>query len=71
MSKEEEMIVKGNDVGQERNYFIIEIKELADTVNCTIGGKLRKHNITITIGDEVEAVLSPYDLTRGRITKRL
>lgn len=37
---------------------------------CHIGGKLRKHNITIMEGDEVTIKVSPYDLTRGIITYR-
>jgi translation initiation factor IF-1 len=71
MPKEEEITVKGTVVAQERNYFIVEIPEILDTATCTIGGKLRKHNITITIGDTVGVTLSPYDLNRGRITTRL
>ena len=37
----------------------------------TISGKIRKFNIRINPGDDVVVELSPYDLTRGRITKRL
>ncbi|MCX6806927.1 MAG: translation initiation factor IF-1 [Candidatus Berkelbacteria bacterium] len=36
-----------------------------------ISGRLRMHYIKILEGDKVIAQLSPYDLTRGRITKRL
>ena len=35
-----------------------------------IGGKMRKHFIRILNGDKVTVELSPYDLTRGRITYR-
>ena len=35
-----------------------------------ISGKMRKHFIRILIGDKVTVELSPYDLTRGRITYR-
>lgn len=34
-------------------------------------GKLRKNNIRLSVGDEVRVELSPYDLTKGRITYRL
>ena len=37
---------------------------------CTIAGKMRKHYIRILPGDRVTVVLSPYDLSRGRITYR-
>jgi translation initiation factor IF-1 len=36
-----------------------------------ISGRLRKHFIRILPGDKVRLELSPYDLTRGRITRRL
>lgn len=34
------------------------------------GGKMRKHHIRIIAGDNVSLELSPYDLTKGRITFR-
>ena len=34
------------------------------------GGKMRKHHIRIPAGDKVSLELSPYDLTKGRITFR-
>ena len=39
-------------------------------VLVTISGKMRKHYIRILPGDKVKVELSPYDLTRGRITFR-
>jgi len=39
-------------------------------VLSTISGKMRKHYIRILPGDKVKVELSPYDLTRGRITYR-
>ncbi len=38
---------------------------------CMTGGKLGRYRIRITHGDRVRVELSPYDLTRGRITYRL
>ena len=40
------------------------------SVLATISGKMRKHYIRILPGDKVRVELSPYDLTRGRITYR-
>jgi translation initiation factor IF-1 len=37
---------------------------------CHISGKMRKHFIRILPGDVVTVALSPYDLTKGRITYR-
>jgi translation initiation factor IF-1 len=45
--------------------FQVEHKVLAH-----ISGKMRKHFIRILPGDKVLVELSPYDLTRGRITYR-
>jgi translation initiation factor IF-1 len=39
-------------------------------VLATLGGKLRQHRIRILAGDAVRLEVSPYDLTRGRITFR-
>jgi translation initiation factor IF-1 len=35
-----------------------------------ISGKMRENNIKILLGDTVEVEFSPYDLTKGRITRR-
>lgn len=35
-----------------------------------ISGKMRKHDIKILLGDTVELEFSPYDLSKGRITRR-
>ncbi len=39
-------------------------------VTAHISGKMRKHYIRILAGDRVTVEMSPYDLTRGRITYR-
>ncbi len=39
-------------------------------VFATMAGKLRRFNIRVLLGDRVTIELSPYDLTRGRITYR-
>ena len=38
---------------------------------CTLSGKMRMYNIKIIEGDRVKVEMSPYDMTRGRITQRL
>ena len=35
-----------------------------------LSGKMRVHSIRLSIGDEVKVELSPYDLTKGRVTFR-
>lgn len=40
------------------------------SVLATIGGKMRRFRIRVLTGDRVKVEVSPYDLTRGRITFR-
>jgi translation initiation factor IF-1 len=40
-------------------------------IQAIISGKMRKHYIRLVPGDTVEVELTPYDLTKGRITFRL
>ncbi|KKW41622.1 MAG: Translation initiation factor IF-1 [Candidatus Magasanikbacteria bacterium GW2011_GWA2_56_11] len=35
-----------------------------------LSGKMRVHNIRLGVGDEVKVEMTPYDLTKGRITYR-
>ena len=50
--------------------FKVEL-ENGHTVLAHISGRMRVHYIKLLPGDKVEMEMSPYDLTRGRITKRL
>jgi len=50
--------------------FRVEL-ENKHKVLAHISGKMRKHFIKLLPGDKVKVELSPYDLTRGRITYRL
>ena len=49
--------------------FCVEL-ENGHSVLCSISGKIRMNYIRILPGDKVVVELSPYDLTRGRITYR-
>ena len=50
--------------------FRVEL-DIGGEVIAHIGGKMRKHFIRIIPGDRVKVDISPYDLTRGRITFRI
>lgn len=45
--------------------------ENGHAIICHLAGKLRMHRIRLTPGDEVQVEITPYDLTKGRITYRL
>jgi len=50
--------------------FRVKIENFENSVLATISGRMRQHNIKVLAGDAVELEFSPYDLTRGRITRR-
>ena len=69
--KEETIEVEGEIVeALPSTMFRVHIDDLDTNVLATISGKMRKHYIRILPGDRVKVELSPYDLTRGRITYR-
>jgi translation initiation factor IF-1 len=50
--------------------FRVKIDDSDAVALGVISGRMRKHNIKILLGDHVEIEFSPYDVTRGRITRR-
>lgn len=78
MSKDDEIELDGVVVESLRGRFRVEIfpdgkastpgKEVF--VLAHLGGKLRKNFIRVVPGDKVRVAVSPYDLTKGRITYR-
>ena len=71
MSKEDAVEVEGTVVEALSNaMFRVEVLG-GHHVLAHLAGKLRVHYIRILPGDKVKVELSPYDLTRGRITFRL
>ena len=70
MSKEESIEVEGTILEPLPNaMFRVELDN-GHKVLAHISGKMRMHFIRILAGDKVKVQLSPYDLTRGRITYR-
>jgi translation initiation factor IF-1 len=72
MAKEQGIVVDGTVLETLPNSMCrVELdKPSGQIVLCHVSGKMRMHNIRILIGDRVTVELSPYDLTRGRITYR-
>jgi translation initiation factor IF-1 len=50
--------------------FRIKIDNLDTIVLAHLSGRMRKNNIKVLLGDRVEMEFTPYDLARGRITRR-
>ncbi|NCO58280.1 MAG: translation initiation factor IF-1 [Nitrospirae bacterium CG18_big_fil_WC_8_21_14_2_50_70_55] len=70
MAKEKSIQVEGKVIEPLPNaMFAVEL-ENGHKILAHISGKMRMHYIKILPGDRVRVELSPYDLTRGRITYR-
>jgi translation initiation factor IF-1 len=70
MSKEDNIEVEGTVIETLPNaMFKVEL-ENGQIVLAYVSGKMRMHFIKILPGDKVTVELSPYDLTKGRITYR-
>ena len=70
MAKEEAIQMQG--VVKEtllNTIFRVEL-ENGHMITAHISGKMRKHYIRILTGDKVKVEMTPYDLTKGRITFR-
>lgn len=70
MAKEETITVEGVVVDALPNTTFRVKLENGHVVIAHISGKMRKNYIRILTGDKVEVELSPYDLSKGRITYR-
>src|SRR5210317_1201547 len=70
MAKEDFIEMEGTVVETLPNtMFRVEL-ENGHVVTAHISGKMRKHYIRILTGDKVTVELTPYDLSKGRITYR-
>ena len=70
MAKEEHIEIEGTVVDTLPNtMFRVEL-ENGHIVTAHISGKMRKNYIRILTGDKVTVALTPYDLSKGRITFR-
>lgn len=71
MSKEDVIVTEGQVIDVLPNAtFKVELENKMH-VNAYTSGKMRQHKIQVLLGDRVQLELSPYDLTKGRISRRL
>ena len=70
MSKQDVIEVAGVVTDSYPNAMFEVTLENGHKILATISGKLRMNYIRVLTGDKVTVELSPYDLTRGRITGR-
>lgn len=72
MSKKDELIELVGAVVDvlPNSTFKVRVNASHDVL-CYMGGRLKQHKIKIILGDNVKIEMSPYDLSKGRITYRL
>ena len=70
MSKEDVLEIEGTVLEALPNAMFKVQLENGHEILAHISGKLRMHYIRILPGDKVTVEISPYDLTKGRITWR-
>ena len=70
MAKEEHIQMSGTVIDTLPNTMFRVKLENGHIVTAHISGKMRKNYIKILTGDTVKVELTPYDLTKGRITFR-
>ncbi len=71
MAKEDLIPAEGTVVDKLPNaFFKVRLEGSDHIVLAQISGKMRKNYIRILAGDRVSVEMSPYDLTKGRITYR-
>jgi len=71
MAKQEAIVTEGVVSTALPNAMFRVILESGPEILCNLSGNMRKNFIKVLPGDNVQVELSPYDLTRGRISKRL
>lgn len=71
MAKEDTLKVDGTVIECLPNaLFKIQLDNVDQTIIGMLSGKIRKNKIKILTGDRVEVEMTPYDLSKGRITYR-
>jgi len=71
MSKDDVIKMEGVISEVLRNtQYRVQLENFEKPVLASLSGRMRQNNIKVLAGDVVELEFSPYDLTRGRITRR-
>lgn len=72
MAKEKPIVLQGEVTESLPNVmFRVKLDVNDQVILCQTSGLMKKNFIKVIVGDRVELEMTPYDMTRGRITKRL
>jgi translation initiation factor IF-1 len=71
VAKEDFIVLEGQVIELLPNAtFKVQLDNKA-VINAYTSGKMRQFKIQVLLGDRVQVELSPYDLTKGRVSRRL
>jgi len=71
LAKDDVIKMDGAIIEALRNaMYRVKLETFEKPILATLSGRMRQNNIKVLMGDTVEVEFSPYDLTRGRITRR-
>ena len=73
MAKNSELLELTGTVSEvlPNSTFRVKVDNMESIVLCYMGGRLKQNKIKVILGDHVKIEMSPYDLTKGRITYRM
>lgn len=73
MAKNSELLELTGTVSEvlPNSTFRVKVDNMEQIVLCYMGGRLKQNKIKVILGDHVKIEISPYDLTKGRITYRI
>ena len=73
MAKNSELIELTGKIDEvlPNSTFRVKVDNIGQNVLCYMGGRLKQNKIKVILGDKVKIEVSPYDLTKGRITYRM
>lgn len=73
MGKNSELIELTGTVDEvlPNSTFRVKVENMDAKLLCYMGGRLKQNKIKVILGDKVRIEVSPYDLTKGRISFRL
>lgn len=69
-SRDDKMSFEGVVLETNKGIFKVKISD-AHVVNARLGGKIKLHEIKVIVGDRVIVEVSPYNVSLGRIVKRM
>jgi translation initiation factor IF-1 len=73
MAKSDDLLEIEGEIAEilPNQMFKVKIQPSNNIIICYTGGRMRKNKIRLVAGDRVKVEMSPYDLSKGRITFRI